>query len=315
MAMKSSVRTFCVTGFALLLAWAKPIYALDLCEAQYLNDREAKLRIGSSNINIIGWEHLDDRSGEYLVEGMKIVFESAKTGKCSEAISRANSILNDLTTDFQNAKWVFDRLSFLNGELPLANIGVEMTPAELQSQWQLNIRINEVFTELQNLCDPALQGLLASLRMMLPGPEFEFHRLHENISIEALEDQAAKDANENDFAGEELDTFDYANPAMTSQAQMAIDSIRQSIMKQRFPSESLIQAAVAFEKNSASRSKLEAELRYSITKGMRIIKGAYKRNINIATKLLRLQGNIALPIGFRHVDHLVDEILRQCRAK
>lgn len=314
MAIKASVRTFCVSGFALLLAW-QPASALDICEAHYLNDREVKLRVGSSNINVIGWEHLDDRNGEHLVEGMEKVFESAKAGKCSEAIDLSNTVLTNLAVDFKNAKLIFDRLSTLNSELPLSNIGVEMTPGELQDQRQLNVRINKVFTELQNLCVPALQVPLSSLRLMLPGPEFEFERRDGSIPLVPLEDQAAKDANEKDFAGEEQDTFDYSNPAMTPQAHAAIETIRKSIMKQSFPSDSLIQTAVAFEKDDARRVKLEAELRYSIARGMRIISGAYKRNVAIAKELLALQGNIAMPIGFRHVDHLVGEILKQCRAK
>lgn len=36
---------------------------------------------------------------------------------------------------------------------------------------ELNIRINEGFAVLQNLCVPALKGPLFSLRLIFPGPE------------------------------------------------------------------------------------------------------------------------------------------------
>jgi hypothetical protein len=45
---------------------------------------------------------------------------------------------------------------------------------------------------------------------MTPGPEFEYHRINPAIPVEALEDQALKDANEKDFEGAEQDTFDYS---------------------------------------------------------------------------------------------------------
>ncbi len=315
MPKKGSVPTFFVTGFALLLTWANPTYAIKICEVEYLNNREARLRVGSSYINVIGWEHLLDSRAERLVEEVKIVLRSAETGMCSEANNLANAILHDLAADFQNASLVFDRLSSLNRELPLTAIGVELSPEELQSQMQMNIRTDEFFAKFRNLCVPDLQAPMASLRLMIPGPEFEFHRLNENISLVGLEDPAARDANLKDFEGVEQSSFDFNDSAITPQSQAAIEAIRQSMLKQNFPSDSMIQTAVAFEKDSARRVKHEAALRSYVVSGMRIIAGAYKRNVAIASELMRLQGNIALPIGFYHVDHLVGEILRQCRAK
>lgn len=303
------------TILAFLLAASFAAHAQSNCEARYENDREVRIQVGANQIIILGWVHLDDKTGKRLSDGLKSVLLFARAGVCDVAANFAKAVLSKLDSDVQSADRVYKRFFELQLEVPFKSIGLEMTSQELKEQRQFNKTIDRLFREFHNLCEPELQQHLITFRIMLPGPEFEFQQTHPNVSLIPLEDQAAKNANEKDFDGEAEDTFNFSNPKFTPETKIAIEAIRKDIQNQVQPSDLLIQQVLAYEKDEVERAKLEAQLRYSIARGMRIVAGAYKRNVEIAKRLVKIDGDIVVPIGFRHVNHLVDETVRRCREK
>lgn len=293
----------------------EPSFASSRCLAGPIINNRAEIQIDDRLVTLIGWTHLDDTSGDALVNGLKAAVAASDIGRCEEATQIATSTLLAVSSDLKSAQDVFNAEISAQLRAPLVSIGLEMTPIELNDQLGINPRLDEAFRKLYTRCSPQIKGVADQLRLMVPGPEFAFAREHSNVSLLALEDQTLKDANEKDFDGEQSDTFDYSNPALTSIAKNAIEAIKRDLMRQVPPSEREIAQAISFEPDSAARAKLEIALRFSIVRATRIISGAYRRNVAIAANILRSPGNIAVPIGFRHVHHLVGEIIRQCQAR
>ena len=283
------------------------------CNATDFSPTSFLIKSGNRNIFILGWEHLVDSESSILIEGFDQADEQASSGDCSGALMTAKATMLALDKETSAASAMVATLRSIDKVVGLESIGVEMTPIELADETSRLNRIDARALKLRQLCGEASLPYVAKYLLIVPGPEFRMeHESGEQIPTIATEDEKLKAENGKDFEPDGQVEFDFTNPKITFEGRSAIEKMRRLIAADAFPDADLVAAVVAFEESPSRRAKLVKDLNHSIGRALKQNRGLKLRNVAIAASLLRTSGNVAMPIGWSHVDDLKREILRQC---
>ncbi len=294
----------------LILFFFLPQAPAQTCDVRKTGEHRGEIQTPNGVIAVVGWEHLGDSQDESIKAGLDAAQMFLNSRNCTQALLVLEALNQKHQLEIENsAKMLKEIQKFserFRGAILIAN---EMTPSEQAQQLQSNVKIYHRYKAFADSCGPQARRILEPTLTMYPGPGFEFARRSQRDLV-PVEDEAAKRANAAAF--QEGSSFDFTNPAITPDGRAAIGEIQSLLMARQAIPPALIDRVIAFSRVPGERPQLRSGLLAAIETGRRQIEGAYVRNLFISRNLLNLRTNVILPIGYRHVDHLLATLRQDC---
>lgn len=295
--------------FLLLTSWSHSVSAT--CQIIEEKVNSVTLSLNGNTVVLMGWEHIVDEENSYLKDLLLDQVVALENGdSCVNIKLNLQNAIVSLPSPFKNFNEMYSALDNPMNKYKHAKIAIEMTPNELREHLSAIQKFQDKIKTLQNQCEEN-EDEVSAITNVLFGPEYGISQKY-SAPLVSVENQIIKDESAKAFASPELDSFDYNNPAITSDGQNAIDEIRQSIMELKYPDEATIDRVISFENDPAKKQLLKKDLEYSLNIGLSQIQGAFRRNTAIAMELSKFSDPVILPIGFRHVIDLKDQLLHLC---
>ena len=279
------------------------------CDLRQRENLNIEVQVQGRTIALIGWEHPLQATYEPLARTL----ENLPQMSCSSARLALQNHVRNQSEDLKQAERVLRILRETHRRTPLAIIGLEMTQNEILSEMRGRDKTQQALHDFLLRCPSIEAPLVQQFLLLTHGPEYVFH--HPSVEQIALEDEDLKIQNAHQIeAANREGLFDFENPRITTTGRRAITEIRAAVARQQQPQERLIDIVVSYEPNRAQRQRLREGVVESIELWKIVIAGAYARNMAIIEGILTKPGNMAVPIGSAHLNHLAQELQRRCRA-
>lgn len=284
------------------------------CRPIFTEERVAHIAINGRVITVIGWEHPVDDDWAILRPALTNAHHAAQIKDCAAAAKHLSVALQKQTENLINSRTVTRQLKETHRANPVHAVGLEMTPEEWPEVKEQLAYIVFELDEIKITCPQETQSLVTMFKEVIPGPEHPFAKTYQ-ATLLPLEDKNVKDPNFAQVENPERAAFNFEDPRITDAGKRAATEMERLSHQSRQIPFRLLNEVISFETNLNKRAEMLTNLRRVLAANALMMDGVIARNKAIVSNLMLNQGNIAVVIGYAHLDDMMRQLTRTCEEQ
>ena len=285
-----------------------------MCVPTRLSAYSTQLRTNHQILTIIKFNHPLEDQQIRLKAFLTNALDAAERRDCAGASVALTRAVEDARPALMEALQIIAQLTMIHTAAFLSGIATEDAVEEWPDTLKMIANVRRKLKQIKTACPDETQILVGQIETFALGPEAWFAMsVTPNLPLIPAESQALRIANELQMDQVAIDPFDFGDHRISDDGQRALDQILVLMYRQESIPDGLIASVVSFETDPTTRAAQATRLRETLRKLAIVVDGAYRRNTFIVERLLETPGNVALVIGYKHVDNMVQQLVDRCR--
>jgi hypothetical protein len=273
-----------------------------VCRGILVKKNQLEYDFGNRHFSFIGWTHntVPDMKAEMTL--ILKMGKAARGGDCSTVQNLRTEFLREFETRETESARVFAALDASYQAHAFGTIGLELSPTEFKvvSRDSTTDKVGTILNKIEGIC-PGFDA--REIHLVSPGPEYEFVSEAKGlVAPKPLEDDAIKKQYADKAAEDSVFEFDLKTSGFSAKTLERIDRLDET------PSREEEQELLSYE----SDPKLKAKLKTLYEGYMVVIESIAPRDRAILQNLSKLEGNVAIVIGQRHIPDLQKQLDQLC---